>query len=1019
MATRVKRDAVSLSENGVLSGNALANDTGVSSVTKIRFGSGAEVSVTTTGVTIQGTYGWLTIFADGRYSYTASTSRAEQLAAGAIANDYFTYTAVGTGGTGTNDIKLTVTGTNDAPVLNATSVSLASITEDQINNAGQTVASFLGSTDVDSGALRGIAVTQASQASGWQYSLDGGTTWLALGSVGGTSALLLRSTDRIRYQPDTVNGTSAAFTFLAWDQTTGTAGQKVNPGATGGQSAFSTASGSASLNVVAINDAPIAQDGSAEGQKDGPPVTGTLVATDVDGPGLTYQLISDSVVGGTVALNASTGEYAFTPAAGFSGFASFQYRASDGSLGSAAATVTIQILSDENAVPVANDDAVSTYPGTPILVDVLANDSDLDGDLLVISGVEDPANGSVQVQDGKLVYTPATGFEGTDSFAYSVSDGAGGIAQGNVTVTVATPGGAPAAMTVTFRQGGGGYTGMIDTVLRESRSTTSYPDAITLHAQETGKSFQPLLRFDDLFGSGPGQIPVGATIVSATLRLEVTEGSASGGTINPMLAGWSGTSTWSSLGSGVQVNELEATAANAVTVGAVGIGSRAFDVTGSLAAWSAAGSTSSAANAANHGWLFKAAGLDGWDFTSAQGAVKPMLSVTYTQAGVSASSLPILSVTSSSAVESAGKISFTLSLNQASARAVDVSWTTLGHTALAGSDFAAAVQSVTFAPGETSKTIEVALGNDAIAERSETLFVQLLSATNARIDAPVATGRIFDDDAGTVHFTPISASVVAVHNISDGTRYRDGGTGAYGIGDPSALAYIPALGALFIGDSEHDESPYNSSTNLFSVRTDGSFAGNFSLTSYTREPTGLAYNSANGFLYIADDDKAGVFWTSPTNPAAKLGFFDTSRLGFLDTEDLKFDPLTGHLYILDGLMKQIVELTDTGQVVDSIKLPSVMTDAEALAYDARHDVFFVGSGASSSIWVVDHEGQVLQTLTTLAGYSPRAKLKGFELAPSSNPNDGDALSLYVLDYGSDQQNDGRLFEVHLGGDWFA
>jgi hypothetical protein len=42
-----------------------------------------------------------------------------------------------------------------------------------------------------------------------------------------------------------------------------------------------------------------------------------------------------------------------------------------------------------------------------------------------------------------------------------------------------------------------------------------------------------------------------------------------------------------------------------------------------------------------------------------------------------------------------------------------------------------------------------------------------------------------------------------------------------------------------------------------------------------------------------------------------------------------------------------------------------------------------------------------------------------ELAPSSDPNDGDTMSLYVADYGVDQQNDGRLFEIHLGPDWWT
>jgi hypothetical protein len=221
---------------------------------------------------------------------------------------------------------------------------------------------------------------------------------------------------------------------------------------------------------------------------------------------------------------------------------------------------------------------------------------------------------------------------------------------------------------------------------------------------------------------------------------------------------------------------------------------------------------------------------------------------------------------------------------------------------------------------------------------------------------------------------------------------------------------------LYVGDSEHDESPFYSANNLFSLRTDGSFVRNHSLTAYTKEPTGLAYNSKNGLLYVADDDAHGIFWTDPLNPAVKLGYFDTRPLGFLDTEDLKIDPVTGHIHVLDGSLKQLFEMTIDGKYVDAIPLPSIMKDAEALAYHPTFDLFFVGSGASTLIWVMDRAGNIKATLDVLTAYTPT--IKGLELAPSSDPNDGKKLSLYVADYGLDQVNDGRLIEVTLGADWF-
>ncbi|NML90836.1 tandem-95 repeat protein [Sphingobium sp. TB-6] len=1018
MATfKLHSDTATVLENGSKTGNVLLNDSLANQVTQIKAGSGSFMPVPIEGVTIQGIYGFLTIMSDGSYSYTASTDAAERLKAGSTASDTFTYAAVG-GGSGTSTLKFTVTGVNDAPVLTSTSASLNTITEDQTTNSGHSVSSFLSSTDIDSSALRGIAITDLASGNGqWQYSTDSRATWSNIGAVNDGSALLLRSSDYIRFVPNGANGTTANFTYHAWDQTSGSAGAKVDASTTGGQAAFSTGSAIASITVTNVNDAPVAQPSSASGIEDGPPITGQVTATDVDSTTLTYALVANSAVGGSVTVDAATGDYSFTPAANFNGAASFKFTASDGSLTSTAATVTIAIASVNDGPPVANTDNAGTYADTPVLIDVLANDTDIDGDALSISALGTAGHGSVQIQSGKVLYTPATSYTGSDAFTYTVTDGAGGFTQGNVNVTVAPiQSDAPIAVSVTFSQGANGYSDAIDTMLRQNRASIPFADASFFRSiLESGKESQPLLKFGNVFGSGSGQIPIGATILSASLTLEVTDGSASGGSINRMLVGWSSTSTWNSLGSGVQINGIEATSTG-INVGSISKGSHAFDVTESLAAWNAAASTSAGQNAANFGWVFKPTNIDSWDFNSAQGAVKPVLSVTYTQAGVSLASLPNVSIGAvATAHENDGKITFSLSLSQASTHDVTVNLGTSDFTAKSGADYGATSSSITFSPGELTKTFDVNLLNDGSAERLEFFNVQINSATNAQIDKAIAVGKITDDDVIVPPMPAINASVVAVHNISDATKY-DGGPG-YGISDPSGIAYIPSMGKLLIADSEHDESPFYSNINLFSLQLDGSYAGNYSLTSFSSEPTGLAYNPNNGYLYIPDDDQQEVFWVSPSNPSVKLGSFDTGYLGLLDTEDIKVDPVTGHIHMLDGVLKQMIELTDRGVFVNSVSLPSVMKDAEALAYDPTHDVYFVASGASSKIWAIDPQANILGTIDVLSSYSPTTKIKGMELAPSSDPNDGNALSLYVADYGADQQNDGRLFEIHLGNDW--
>ncbi|MEP0545293.1 MAG: Ig-like domain-containing protein [Rhodothermales bacterium] len=126
----------------------------------------------------------------------------------------------------------------------------------------------------------------------------------------------------------------------------------------------------------------------------------------------------------------------YTPSAGFAGTDSFTYTVSDGNGGADTDTVTVTVIPAPNVPPVAVDDAAAVAVNGTVLIDVLANDSDEDGDALVLEGVEPPVNGTGEVADGEVRYTPNSGFEGTDSFTYAVGDGNGGFDVATVTVVV-------------------------------------------------------------------------------------------------------------------------------------------------------------------------------------------------------------------------------------------------------------------------------------------------------------------------------------------------------------------------------------------------------------------------------------------------------------------------------------------------------------------------------------------------------------------------------------------------------
>ena len=137
---------------------------------------------------------------------------------------------------------------------------------------------------------------------------------------------------------------------------------------------------------------------------------------------------------GTVAVNAN-GTYAYTPVANYNGPDSFTFKASDGTLDSNVATVTLTVTAVNDA-PVAANGAGSGSENTPITGTLSA--SDIEGAALTYSRVAQAAHGSVTVNpDGTYSYTPNAGYYGPDSFTFKANDGGldSNVATVNLTVT--------------------------------------------------------------------------------------------------------------------------------------------------------------------------------------------------------------------------------------------------------------------------------------------------------------------------------------------------------------------------------------------------------------------------------------------------------------------------------------------------------------------------------------------------------------------------------------------------------
>ncbi|MFV8439114.1 tandem-95 repeat protein [Vibrio owensii] len=177
-----------------------------------------------------------------------------------------------------------------------------------------------------------------------------------------------------------------------------------------------------SVTVNPVNDAPVANDDSTTTDED-TPVTIDVLLNDTDVDGDTLTIVNASVPADQGTVEIVDGKLVFTPAEDFNGEATITYVVTDGELtDEATVSVTVNPVND---APVANDDSTTTDEDTPVTIDVLPNDSDVDGDTLTIVNASVPAEqGTVEIVDGKLVFTPAENFNGDATISYTVSDGA-------------------------------------------------------------------------------------------------------------------------------------------------------------------------------------------------------------------------------------------------------------------------------------------------------------------------------------------------------------------------------------------------------------------------------------------------------------------------------------------------------------------------------------------------------------------------------------------------------------------
>ena len=183
---------------------------------------------------------------------------------------------------------------------------------------------------------------------------------------------------------------------------------------------------------VAANDSAITTSGT--------PVSIDVLANDTDPNGDVLTIASFNQ-GSNGSVTQVGNNVVYAPVPGFTGTDTFTYVITDPAGHQSTATVTVTVGAVNPNAPVALNDTAETTSGTPVTINVLANDTDPNRDALTIApaGFNQGANGAVTQVGNNLVYTPVPGFTGTDTFTYIVTDPAGNQSTGTVTVTVKAP----------------------------------------------------------------------------------------------------------------------------------------------------------------------------------------------------------------------------------------------------------------------------------------------------------------------------------------------------------------------------------------------------------------------------------------------------------------------------------------------------------------------------------------------------------------------------------------------------
>jgi len=251
--------------------------------------------------------------------------------------------------------------------------------------------------------------------------------------------------------------------------------------------------------------------------------------------------------------------------------------------------------------------------------------------------------------------------------------------------------------------------------------------------------------------------------------------------------------------------------------------------------------------------------------------------------------------------------------------------------------------------------------------------------------------------------------------------------------DPAGITYLPSNNRLLVSDSEVNEMSIFTGVNLFKVTLRGILEETSTTIAFSNEPTGVSYNPTNDHIFISDDNAKEIFEVDPGSDAVYgssddiVTSFDTQAFNSNDPEGVAFNSWDGSLYIADGVNTQIYRVSPGANglfdgispagddQVTSFDTASLgVGDPEGIAFNPDNGNLYIVGKPATNVAEVTTAGTLVQNIDISAAKAK--KPAGLAYAPGSV--DASQRHLYIVERGVDNnkdpnENDGKIYEMTL------